>query len=110
MMDIKKMLDNGTGLFWKEIRYLKAPSLPWFIFIDNTSTRGADALNNIVEHDLTLEYYYEKEDLQTEKAIEDFLNSEDYQYEKNTDWLEDEQLFVTVYEINTFLEKIRKGW
>lgn len=109
MMDIKKMLDNGTGLFWKEIRYLKAPSLPWFIFIDNTSTRGADALNNIVEHDLTLEYYYEKEDLQTEKAIEDFLNSEDYQYEKNTDWLEDEQLFVTVYEINTFLEKIRKG-
>ena len=103
------MLDNGTGLFWKEIRYLKAPSLPWFIFIDNTSTRGADALNNIVEHDLTLEYYYEKEDLQTEKAIEDFLNSEDYQYEKNTDWLEDEQLFVTVYEINTFLEKIRKG-
>lgn len=109
MMDIKEMLDNGTGLFWKEIRYLKAPSLPWFIFIDNTSTRGADALNNIVEHDLTLEYYYEKEDLQTEKAIEDFLNSEDYQYEKNTDWLEDEQLFVTVYEINTFLEKIRKG-
>ena len=109
MMDIKKMLDNGTGLFWKEIRYLKAPSLPWFIFIDNTSTRGADALNNIVEHDLTLEYYYEKEDLQTEKTIEDFLNSEDYQYDKNTDWLEDEQLFVTVYEINTFLEKIRKG-
>ena len=109
MMKKKKMLDNGTGLFWKEIRYLKAPSLPWFIFIDNTSTRGADALNNIVEHDLTLEYYYEKEDLQTEKAIEDFLNSEDYQYEKNTDWLEDEQLFVTVYEINTFLEKIRKG-
>ena len=109
MMDIKKMLDNGTGLFWKEIRYLKAPSLPWFIFIDNTSIRGADSLNNIIEHDLTLEYYYENEDLQIEKTIEDFLNSEDYTYDKNTDWLEEEQMFVTIYELNTFLEKIKKG-
>ena len=109
MIDIKKMLEDGTSLTWKELRYLKAPALPWFIFIDNTAIRGADALNNIIEHNLTLEYYYEKENLQIEKTIEDFLNSEDYQYDKNTDWLEEEQLFVTVYEIDTFLEKIRKG-
>lgn len=108
MMDIKKMLEDGTDLTWKELRYLKTPALPWFIFIDNTTVRGADALNNIIEHDLTLEYYYEKEDLQTEKKIEDFLNSEDYQYDKSTDWLEDEQLFATIYEIDTFLEKNKK--
>lgn len=109
MMDIKKMLEDGTKLTWKELRYLKTPKAPWFIFIDNTSIGGADSLNNIIEHDLTLEYYYENEDLQIEKTIEDFLNNEDYTYDKNTDWLEEEQMFVTIYELDTFLEKIKKG-
>lgn len=108
-MDIQKMLENGTGFKWKELRYLKPPELPWFIYIDNTTIRGADILNNIIEHNLTLEYYYETKNVQIEKTIEEFLNSEDYQYDKNTDWLEDEQLYVTIYEINTFLEKIKKG-
>lgn len=109
MIDIKKMLEDGTKLKWKELRYLKAPALPWFIFIDDTTARGADSLNNIIEHNLTLEYYYEDEDLQTKKTIENFLNSEGYEYNKNTEWLEEEQIFVTIYELDTFLEKIRKG-
>ena len=109
MMNIQEMLEKGTGFKWKELRYLKAPALPWFIYIDNTDVRGADVLNNIIEHDLTLEYYYEEKNIQNEKTIENFLNSEDFQYAKNTEWLEDEQLYVTIYEINTFLEKIRKG-
>ena len=40
--------------------------------------------------------------------IEEFLNSEYRHFEKNREWLQEEQLFVTVYELDTFLEKVRK--
>ena len=36
-MDIKTWLETGTGFTWKELRYIKAPSLPYNIFIDDTA-------------------------------------------------------------------------
>lgn len=108
-MDIKALLEEGTNLNWKELRYLKSPPLPYFIFIDDTYIRGADKYNNIIEHNLTLEYYNEVIDKTYEKKIEDFLNSEDYQYNKNREWLEEEKMYMTIYEIDTFLEKVMKG-
>ena len=108
-MYIKNYLDTGTGLKWKELRYLKTPSLPYFIFIDDVYIRGADILNNIIEHNLTLEYYADKKESSIEKAIEDFLNSEDHTYTKNTEWLTEEKMYVTIYELDTFLEKVKRG-
>jgi len=108
-VDIKEILETGTGFTWKELRYLKMPPLPYFIYIDDTHTRGADILNNIIEHDLTLEYYNDTKNPSIEKTIEDFLNSNDFSYSKNTEWLTEEKLFVTVYELDTFLEKVRRG-
>lgn len=108
-MDVKEMLDSGTGLTWKELRYLKTPDFPYFIFIDDIYIRGADLHNNIIEHNLTLEYYNEVIDLNYEKKIETFLNSEDYQYTKSREWLSEEKMFMTVYELDTFLKKIAKG-
>lgn len=108
-MDVKEMLEKGTGLTWKELRYLKTPLFPYFIFIDDTYIRGADKYNNIKEHNLTLEYYNDVIDETYDKKIENFLNSEDYQYNKNREWLSEEKLYVTIYELDTFLEKIVKG-
>lgn len=107
-MNIKKMLEDGTGFKWKELRYIKPPAPPWFIYIDEIYTRGADKFNNIIEHNLTLEYYFEEKDTTKEKIIDSFLKREDFTYQKNTEWLDEEEIFVTTYEIDTFLEKIRK--
>ena len=42
-MDIKKHLEEGTGFTWKELRYLKMPPLPYFIYVDDTyATSGVD--------------------------------------------------------------------
>lgn len=103
------MLEHGTGLTWKELRYLKTPPFPYFIFIDDKYIRGADLYNNIIEHNLTLEYYNEVIDSSYENKIETFLNSEDFQYTKNREWLSEEKMYMTIYEIDTFLEKIAKG-
>lgn len=108
-MDVKEMLETGTGLTWKELRYLKTPPLPYFIFIDDTYSRGADLYINIIEHNLTLEYYNEVIDQNYEEKIETFLKSEDYQYTKSREWLSEEKMYVTIYELDTFLEKIAKG-
>lgn len=107
-MNIKNWLEEGTGFVWKEIRYIKMPPLPYDIFIDDTSFRGADKLNNIIEHNVSLEHYSESIDNTNEKIIEDFLNENELQFEKNREWLNEEELYVTVYDIETFLEKIRK--
>lgn len=107
-VNIKDWLESGTGLTWKELRYLKTPPLPYEIFIDDTVYRGADNLNNIIEHNITLEHYSEAIDSTNETIIENFLNNEELQFEKNREWLQDEELWVAVYSIETFLEKIRR--
>ena len=107
-MDIKKMLEDGTKLKWKEIRYLQSPKFPYFIYIDDTYSRGSDEENNIIEHNLTLEYYDEIINVEIENSIESFLNN-NFQYTKNREWLSEEKMYMIIYELDTFLEKIVKG-
>ena len=107
-MDIKKWFEDGTGMKIKELRYLKMPPLPYNIFIDDEVYRGADLKNNIIEHNITIEHYSETIDESSELIIENFLDNNEKTYSKSREWLSDEGLFVTLYEINTFLEKVRK--
>lgn len=107
-MDIKKWFEDGTNMKIKELRYLKMPPLPYNIFIDDEVYRGADLKNNIIEHNVVIEHYSEAIDESGEKIIEEFLNNENKQFEKSREWLQEEKLFVTVYELEMFLEKVRK--
>lgn len=107
-MDIKEWFETGTGLKIKELRYLKTPDPPYNIFIDDETYRGADKRNNIIEHNITIEHYHESIDKSNETIIEKFLNDEEIHFNKNREWLQEENMFVTLYELDTFLEKIRK--
>lgn len=107
-MDVKKWFEDGTGMQIKELRYLKMPPLPYNIFIDDTAYRGADLKNNIIEHNIIIEHYSESIDADSEKIIEEFLDNELKHFSKSREWLQEEELFVTVYELDTFLEKVRK--
>ena len=104
-MDIKKWFEDGTGMTIKELRYIQKPTLPYNIFIDDKVYRGADLQNNIIEHNLTIEHYSETINTPNETIIEDFLNKEHKKFEKNREWLDDEKMFVTIYELDTFIEK-----
>ena len=107
-MDIKQWFEDGTGMKIKELRYLKMPPLPYNIYIDEQVHRGADLRNNIIEHNVYIEHYSETIDEENEKIIEEFLNKEQKKFDKDRDWLQEEAMFVTVYTLDTFLEKVRK--
>lgn len=104
-MNVKEWFENGTGLEIKELRYLKNPGLPYNIYIDDEAHRGADKLNNIIEHNIVLEHYSESEEKSEEKNIENFLNNQNVKFYKKREWLEEEEIFVTTYELEPYLEK-----
>lgn len=107
-MDVKKWFEEGTGLKIRELRYLAPPSLPYNIFIDTQITRGADYINNLIEHNITFEHYSDHLNDEDEKKISNFLNSEAKKFEKNSDWLNEEKMYITTFELDPFLEKVRK--
>lgn len=112
-MDVKTWFEKGTGLKIKELRYRSKPQLPFNIFIDDKIYRGSDNSTNIIEHNITIEHYSEDIDTNGENTIENFLNKEKAKlhyenYEKSHEWLETESMWITIYEIGTFLEKIRE--
>ena len=84
------------------------PPLPYNIYIDDEVYRGADKKNNIIEHNIVIEHYNDKINEANETIIENFLNNQEKTFNKSREWLQDEGLFVTVYELDTFLEKVRK--
>lgn len=107
-MDIQEWFEKGTNLKIKEIRYLSPPSIPYNIFIDDLEIKGADDFNNIIEHNVTFEHYSNILHDKDEEKIINFLDKEKKKYEKSSDWLNNEKLFVTIFELDPFLEKRRK--
>lgn len=103
-MDVEKELKKETSLPVKENRFLKAPKLPYIIYIIDKSKRGADDLNNISDNNITIEFYSEKIEKNIENKIENLLERYKMNYDKNREWLDDEKMFITVFEFN-FLEK-----
>lgn len=110
-MDIKKWFEEGTKLKIKELRYLKPPKAPYFLFQNQISKRGADIYNNIIENNIIIERYSEtndNSDFEEIEKVDNLLNQEYYTYERNTEWLENEKLYGTYWTLDPVIEKIRK--
>lgn len=110
-MNIEKWFKEGTNFDIKELRYLKPPSLPYFLYTNKKTFRGADLLINIVENNITIERYSNtnnKKDLDDIKIVDDFLNKNFYTYESQTEWLNSEGLYGTFWIMDPIVEKIRK--
>ena len=110
-MDVKSWFENGTGFKIKELRYLKPPKLPYFLYINKKNFRGADLLNNILENNITIERYSETNndsDLKEIEKIKKFLERNYYTYETETEWLDAENMYGTFCILDPIVEKIRK--
>jgi len=110
-MNIEKWFKEGTNFKIKELRYLKPPKLPYFLYTNKKKYRGADLINNIIENNITIERYStsnNEEDLKDIEIVNNFFSKSYYKYEMQTEWLNSEGLYGTFWILDPIVEKIRK--
>jgi len=97
MLDVKAFLEQ-TGLPVREQRFLGVMPLPAIVFTDSVAMGGADLMNNLITHNIGIEFYSETIDLENEAKIERLLDSLPVSYTRTRDWIESEKFFSTIYE------------
>lgn len=90
-----------TGIPYKESRFLKPPATTYAVYSDSIERRGADNINLITTHDITIELYEYKKDPEAEALIESQFDSLGIEYMKQSRyWIAEEQLYQVVYEFS----------
>ena len=93
------------GETYKETRFLKPPSITYAIYGDYQVHRGADDINLLTDHDITIELYEYKPDPDAERRIEAQFDKLGIEFEKQARyWIQEEQLYQVVYEFS-YIEK-----
>ena len=105
---VKRVLTGAgfsEGKTFRETRFLKPPKSTYAVFMDSFTRRGADGLNLIKDHNYTIELYSYAPDPEAEARIEKSFDDLELEYEKaDRIWIQEEQLYMTVYTFN-FVEK-----
>lgn len=92
---------NELNIKNRECRFVNPPRSSYAVWFDSFRSRGADKLNLIKEHDITVELYEYQPDRETEKLIEDYLDKLGIEYEKQDRyWIENEQIYQVIYEFS----------
>lgn len=91
---------------FKPYKNKPVPNPPYIVYlIDNENAHGADSKNFILKKHITIEFYSNKKDTETEGLIEAALSA--VEYEKYEDYIDTEKLFEVSYEFDIY-EKIRR--
>ena len=88
-------VENET---FKETRFYKAPRTTYAVYNDSFERRGADDINLITDHDMTIELYSYAPDPEAEKRIETALDFYGIPFEKQERyWHNEEGHYQTIY-------------
>lgn len=94
---------KATGLPFRESRFLSPPNSTYAIYSDSLDRRGADTINLLTQHDITIEVYEYSPDKNAEKSIEDELDRRSIEYTKMPRFfIQEEQLYQVVYDFTYF--------
>lgn len=101
---VNKIL-TGAGFVlnktYKETRFLNPPTTSYVVYTAARDVRGADYLNLIVEHDITIELYQYAPDPESEKSIENQFDLNGIEYTKQPRyWIQEAQLYQVIYEFS----------
>ena len=92
---------KATGLPCAYSHFTKPVAPPFLVYIGNGQTTfGADNTWRYRNNQYQIEYYFTEKNEAKEKAIEDALLSDGFNYEKSEDsYIESEGLFVIYYQV-----------
>lgn len=93
------------GIQHIETCWAMPPSLPYAVYHDRATRRGADLYNGIIDHDITVELYARKPVPELEDQIGRRLDALGIEYVRQERmWIDTEHFFETVYDF-TYTEK-----
>lgn len=103
---IKTILD-ATEIPYKETRFIKPPSGAYVVYDDDYSTGGADGLNLVKRHSVTLQLFTNDRGTEEQAVIEAALDGAGFEWEKDAAaWEDQAQRYQTNYYFD-FVEKRR---
>lgn len=86
------------GETFEETQFINPPDTTYAVFMDSFTRRGADKVNLLKEHSITIEIYSEFPDPEAEARLEAVLDYYGIEYDKaDRIWIQSEQLYVTEY-------------
>ncbi len=103
-MDIRAYIEKETGLPTAEVAFIKPQKLPFIIILDETKEEGDDYHAQIAHHDLAVEFYTQRIDVENEKRIEAAFAKQAWKVTKDRVWIAGEKMFETIYTTD-FMEK-----
>lgn len=106
---------TASGIPFRQGRFPDPPAVTYGVYFDNLTTDGSDpvtpptsaGLPRIIRHDVMVELYEPRQDLDAEAKLEAELNARGISWTKEDRyWLQNVQRYQTVYEFYYF-EKVR---
>ena len=97
-----------AGVKFRQSRYTAKP-LPetYAVYFDDREANGADGINCLTTHNITIELYETKPDDAAEAAIEEALDAYGLEWSAQARyWIQEEQRYPIIYEF-TYIEKRR---
>ena len=84
----------------------EAPALPYIVFYyPNNDDFSADNENYVPIVDVNIELYTENKDFDTESSVEAVLKQNGFFYEKSEYYLETEQMYEVLYQIQDVIKE-----
>lgn len=103
-INVKEMLEE-TGLKVAEDCFLRAPALPYIVFLEKSNCNGGDNKVFILERDITVELYSSRINREKENELEEIFIKNYIDFRKNRIWIDSEKVFQTVYDFSLYEKK-----
>ena len=103
---VNKILTEA-GIKYRRSRYPKPFPDTYAVYFDEREAGGADGINCLITHHITIEVYESIPDDAAEAAIEAALDARGIEWTcQDRYWLQEEQRYQVIYEF-TYIEKRR---
>ena len=95
---------NSIGYPWHYSHFPKTPVTPYIVYYyPNSNDVYADTSNYVDKRALHIELFTQEKDLTAEAKVEAALKNSGLTWYKQTDFLSDELIFQTIYEMEVLI-------
>lgn len=99
MLDIKAWIKSAGFTKVANTAFVTKTTLPYVVFVEESNTENSsDLSNDIIERNITIEYYSSTISAVDEKKIENLLK--EIHYTKSRMWVDAENCFQTLYDFS----------